>query len=113
MGYLNADLSETLDSLREKCLRDSLAWFPDVHESADKFLLHSALGLAGESGEAVDVIKKWHRRKGEPLTDAERKALAAELADVLIYMLHICSAAEIDLGHAVLVKRAKNARRFG
>lgn len=44
--------------------------------------IYSALGLAGETGEYVDRIKKEHFHAHEP----DRKANAKELGDVLWYL---------------------------
>lgn len=98
----------SIEEIRAAASVDSLAWFPQVHRDSDHFLAHSALGLAGETGEAVDVIKKWHRG-GELNVDA----LGSELADVLIYLLHICTATGIDLEAEYEKKRARNDERFG
>ncbi len=114
MGYPSYDTFEDkLEALRESMLRDSEAWFPGVHVTESNFLLHSALGLAGETGEAVEVIKKWHRNFDAPISDIDQKKLGAECADVFIYLLHICSAAGINLAEAVGNKRAANVKRFG
>lgn len=98
----------TLAELAEMAREDSLRWFPKLHENRDDFLIHSALGLAGEAGEAVDVIKKWHR-SGVLNTES----LGAELADVFVYLLHICTAAGIDLEDEYRRKAAFNETRFG
>jgi NTP pyrophosphatase (non-canonical NTP hydrolase) len=42
----------------------------------------AALGLAGEAGEVVELIKKW-RFHGKPIAEADLKA---ELGDVLWYL---------------------------
>ena len=56
-------------------------------------LSNAALGLAGECGEAVELVKK-HLHHGHDL-DAAR--LAKELGDVLWYLAECCSAAGIAL----------------
>lgn len=103
------------DQIREiqaHSLRNSKEWFPHVHRSMPYFLVHSALGLAGETGEAVDVIKKWHRNSASVET-IDKDKLGAELADVFIYLLHICSATGIDLSHEFWKKAGINEKRFG
>lgn len=42
----------------------------------------AALGLAGEAGEVVELVKKW-KFHGKPIADADMKA---ELGDVLWYV---------------------------
>lgn len=47
-----------------------------------ELLNNSALGLAGESGECCDIIKKW-LHQGHPL---DKEKLLLELGDVLWYI---------------------------
>jgi NTP pyrophosphatase (non-canonical NTP hydrolase) len=58
--------------------------------------------LAGEVGEACNVIKKIDR--GDFTLDEAREDLASELADAFTYLDHIASKAGIDLGAAVIRK---------
>lgn len=48
--------------------------------------IYSAMGLAGESGEAVDKIKKLHRDHGGVVTPAIAAGVALELGDALWYI---------------------------
>lgn len=101
----------TLNDLRQHAHEKSQEWFPALHERPVDFLIQSALGLAGETGEAVDVIKKAHRN---PKCMAIDKAkLGPELADVFVYLLHLCTAVGIDLEAEYLAKSALNETRFG
>lgn len=56
-------------------------------------LLNYCLGLAGESGEVVDLLKK-HVFHGHMLSRDEVKK---ELGDVLWYLANICSVLDIQL----------------
>ena len=49
-------------------------------------LLYTSLGLAGESGELCDKVKKVIRDSNMKLTDERREALVYELGDVLWYV---------------------------
>jgi NTP pyrophosphatase (non-canonical NTP hydrolase) len=49
-------------------------------------LMYAALGLAGESGEISNKVKKVLRDSGGLLTDEKRDALKAEIGDVLWYL---------------------------
>jgi NTP pyrophosphatase (non-canonical NTP hydrolase) len=49
-------------------------------------LMYAALGLAGESGEISNKVKKVLRDSGGILTDEKRDALKAEVGDVLWYL---------------------------
>ena len=55
-----------------------------------------ACAVAGEVGEACNLIKK--ARRGEPI---ERAAVAAELADAVIYLDLLAARLDIDLGRAI------------
>jgi NTP pyrophosphatase (non-canonical NTP hydrolase) len=57
--------------------------------------------------EAAEVLE--HFQWGE--TAQDKDALAAELADVLLYLMQIASINQIDLGQAVLDKLAINQGR--
>lgn len=50
--------------------------------SANDFLLNSALGLCGESGEVADLVKK-HRFQGH---DIDLEHVAKELGDIAWYL---------------------------
>lgn len=49
-------------------------------------LVYPALGLAGESGEFVDKIKKLFRDKDGKLDAATKESLTLELGDILWYI---------------------------
>jgi NTP pyrophosphatase (non-canonical NTP hydrolase) len=54
---------------------------------------NGALGLGGEAGEVIELVKK-HRYHGKPL---DREALVGELGDVLWYVAETASAAGLSL----------------
>jgi len=51
-----------------------------------KRYVYPALGLAGESGEVLDLVKKIFRNHGGKLTPEYKQALKDELGDVLWYV---------------------------
>jgi NTP pyrophosphatase (non-canonical NTP hydrolase) len=61
--------------------------------STQKTLTNTALGLAGESGEVADIIKKTFYH-GHPL---DKEALHKELGDVLWYLAVMADALGYDL----------------
>lgn len=64
--------------------------------------------LAGEVGEALNLIKKM--RRGEPV---DRCAVAGELADAQIYLDLLAARLGIDLGRAVAYKFNRTSERRG
>ena len=59
----------------------------------DEMLLNAAMGLCGESGEAIDLLKK-HRMHGHPF---DREKFAKELGDIAWYLAEAATALEIPL----------------
>ena len=56
-------------------------------------LINSVMGLCGESGEAIDIVKKW-LAQGHPL---DREHLAKELGDVAWSLAEAATALDLDL----------------
>lgn len=61
--------------------------------SREQVLLNSVMGLCGESGECIDLVKKW-QFQGHPL---DKEALAKELGDVAWYLAEAATALDIPL----------------
>jgi NTP pyrophosphatase (non-canonical NTP hydrolase) len=87
-----------------------------VYQNIGSNLIYPALGLAGESGEYVDKVKKNWRNKGSMsaanLTPEERKEFIKELGDVLWYVA--ASARELgeDLSEVAVQNIAKLSDRM-
>lgn len=56
-------------------------------------LINSVMGLCGESGEAIDIVKKWLAQGHE----LDRARLAKELGDVAWYLAEAATALGIPL----------------
>lgn len=56
-------------------------------------LINSVMGLCGESGEAIDIVKKWLAQGHE----LDRERLAKELGDIAWYLAEAATALEIPL----------------
>lgn len=56
-------------------------------------LINSVMGLCGESGEAIDIVKKW-LAQGHAL---DKEHLAKELGDVAWYLAEAATALDIPL----------------
>ena len=59
---------------------------------------YPALGLAGETGEICEKIKKAIRDDGGRITPERLAAIEKELGDVLWYVAALCSELNLDLG---------------
>lgn len=96
-------------SLGEQCLANSKRWFPDPHERGlEHAVLHMTLGIAGEAGEVVEVIKKAHRFGDFP----DPRKVAPELVDVLVYVLNLATLLSIDLDIALVQKLEECEARY-
>ena len=73
--------------------------------------IYPALGLAGESGEICEKIKKAIRDDGGQMTEERRTLLAKELGDVLWYVATMCSELKLDLDEVASGNLAKLAAR--
>ena len=66
-----------------------------VNSELDKkdMLINSVMGLCGESGEAIDIVKKWFAHGHE----LDREHLAKELGDVAWYLAEAAFALDMKL----------------
>ena len=71
-------------------------------------LINSVMGLCGESGEAIDIVKKWLAQGHE--LDKER--LAKELGDIAWYLAETAYALEIPLEDILKANLAKLKERY-
>ncbi len=56
-------------------------------------LINGVMGLCGESGEAIDIVKKW-LAQGH---DLDREKLAKELGDIAWYLAETATALDLNL----------------
>lgn len=73
-----------------------------------------ALGLAGETGEVADKIKKLYRDRNGTVDDVFREEIKKELGDVLWYLAMMCTELGLDFGdvaHHNLTKIASRQQR--
>jgi len=61
-------------------------------------VLYPTLGLAGESGEVANKVKKIYRDCGGEITQQKREELVGELGDVLWYVAAIATDLGVSLG---------------
>ena len=56
-------------------------------------LINGVMGLCGEAGEAIDIVKK-HLHQGHPL---DKEGLVKELGDIAWYLAEIATALDVPL----------------
>jgi len=71
-------------------------------------LINGVMGLCGESGEAIDIVKK-HLAQGHPL---DREKLVGELGDVAWYLAETAYALDISLEEVLQRNIDKLRRRY-
>ena len=71
-------------------------------------LINSVMGLCGEAGEAIDIVKKW-LAQGHPL---DREHLAKELGDVAWYLAEAATALDLDLEDILRANLEKLEHRY-
>lgn len=69
------------------------AAYPKIGEN----FVYPLLGLAGESGEVAEKLKKVCRDKGGVVTEETKKEIAKELGDVLWYLSQLATELDIPL----------------
>jgi NTP pyrophosphatase (non-canonical NTP hydrolase) len=72
---------------------------------------YAMLGLAGETGETSEKLKKAIRDDGGIITDDRRAAIKKELGDVLWYIAALSTELNLDLQEVAEENLAKLAKR--
>lgn len=72
---------------------------------------YAALGLAGETGEVSEKLKKAIRDDGSTVTPERKAALKKELGDVLWYVAALCTELHLDLQEVAEENLAKLSGR--
>ncbi len=78
-----------------------------VYPAIGKGFVYPALGLAGESGEVVEKVKKLFRDQAGEVNDDNRQAIAKELGDVLWYLAQLATELELSLDQVAQDNLAK------
>ena len=71
-------------------------------------LINGVMGLCGESGEAIDIVKK-HLHQGHPL---DREALIKELGDIAWYLAEAATALDLSLDEILQANIDKLKKRY-
>lgn len=71
-------------------------------------LINGVMGLCGESGEAIDIVKKW-LAQGHAL---DREKLAKELGDICWYLAETATALGLNLEDIMAANIEKLKKRY-
>lgn len=71
-------------------------------------LVNSVMGLCGESGEAIDIVKKWLMQGHE----LDKEHLIKELGDVAWYLAEAATALNVPLETVFQMNLDKLSKRF-
>lgn len=98
----------TLNEYQTKALETAL--FPQKGEFPG--VMYLGLGMAGEAGEVADHCKKAFRDDGSEVLPERRKAMKAELGDVLWYVAVMTSELGMTLEEVARFNNDKLASRM-
>ncbi len=68
-----------------------------IYPNVGNNFIYPTLGLAGETGEVVEKIKKVIRDKNGKVDEESKEKIKKELGDVLWYIAQICNELNIDM----------------
>lgn len=71
-------------------------------------LINGVMGLCGESGEAIDIVKKWLAQGHE----LDREKLAKELGDICWYLAETATALGLSLEDIMAANIEKLRKRY-
>ncbi|WP_019591675.1 nucleotide pyrophosphohydrolase [Thioalkalivibrio sp. ALE20] len=71
-----------------------------------------SMALAGEAGELIEHFQWLTEERSRELSDAEREAVQAEIADVQIYLLLLARGLGIDVVQAANEKLNVNEQKY-
>ena len=71
-------------------------------------LINSVMGLCGESGEAIDIVKKWFAHGHE----LDKEHLKKELGDIAWYLAEAATALDVPLEDVLQANIDKLRKRY-
>ena len=71
-------------------------------------LINGVMGLCGESGEAIDIVKKWLAQGHE----LDKEKLAKELGDIAWYLAEAATALDLQLDDILQANIEKLKKRY-
>jgi len=90
-----------------------------IYPDKDNNFTYPALGLAGETGEVIEKVKKLIRDKNSTIDDKFREEIKKEMGDVLWYLAQLATELNISLNEAAekniekLTSRMKRGQLHG
>lgn len=91
-----------LDIINHQIFVDNAKFYP-----SDMKIVYPCLGLAGETGEVCDKIKKIYRDNNGEFTSENKKEIIKELGDVLWYLCAIASDLDFTLLDVMAINKNK------
>ena len=79
---------------------------PDLDKK--EMLINSVMGLCGESGEAIDIVKKWYAHGHE----LDREHFIKELGDIAWYLAEAATAVGVNLEDVLEANIEKLKKRY-
>ena len=76
--------------------------------SEKEVLLNGVMGLCGEAGEAIDIVKKWMAHGHE----LDKEHLVKELGDIAWYLAEAATALDMDLEDILAANIEKLKNRY-
>ena len=76
--------------------------------SKKEVLINSVMGLCGESGEAIDIVKKWMAQGHE----LDKEHLAKELGDIAWYLAEAATVLDLSLEEVLQANIDKLKKRY-
>jgi len=71
-------------------------------------LINGVMGLCGEAGEAIDIVKKWLAQGHE----LDKQKLAKELGDIAWYLAETATALDLSLEEILAANIEKLKKRY-
>ncbi len=71
-------------------------------------LINSVMGLCGESGEAIDIVKKWLAQGHE----LDKEHLVKELGDICWYIAEACTVLDVNMEDVMQANIDKLKKRY-
>ena len=108
--------SHFVDAVTSDCSKDFVALADRMgeldREGANiERLATAGIGLAAESGEFLEIVKKMVFQ-GKPWNDDNREHLIIELGDTMWYVMQACMALDVDINDVIRRNVSKLEKRY-